>query len=79
MTRVPCGCCKGAGTVPLSGQYALTLAVLRKQREPVSGADMGRTLDISNEAACNRLKKLEKYGLAECEPYGRELLWRATK
>jgi predicted transcriptional regulator len=75
---VPCGCCRGTGVVPLASTHAATLALLRRQGEPINGANLAKLAGCSSEAMCNRLLKLEEYGLAEGEHDGRQRLWVAT-
>jgi hypothetical protein len=75
-----CQVCRGTGRVELTGAYAETLAALRAQRVPISGAALARAFpgDVSPEAMCNRLVALKRHGLAECRQNGREKLWTAT-
>lgn len=79
---VQCNCCNGTGRRPLSGVYKRTLAVLRRQRDEISGADMARLMGCKNEAMCMRLARLELIGFAESHQGIRDSrmrLWRATK
>jgi hypothetical protein len=77
--RVVCKCCKGEGSIELTGIYAETLFVLSRQTEEVSGAALARVVGCNNTAMCNRLKALEGHGLAVSRPYGRKLLWRVAR
>ncbi len=77
MPNIKCKNCHGRGTIPLSGAYSETLTMLRRCREPVSGADMAKLMGTSNEAMCNRLRMLERYNLARGEKYGRKVLWQS--
>lgn len=75
--RVPCGHCRGCGTVEVTGVYADTLALLRKQQDEVSGAELARVAGCKATAMCNRLARLERMGLATSRKYGRERLFKA--
>lgn len=75
---VPCGCCGGTGRVMLTGVYADTLALLRKQRQPLNGKQLSELDGCSNEAMCNRLRAIERYGLARSVRHGRERRWTAA-
>jgi hypothetical protein len=73
-----CPCCGGTGRVPLSGEYARTLALLRTQKQPAHGAALAWLDGCRNEAMCNRLRVLETFGLAKGERVGRRVLWAVT-
>lgn len=74
-----CGRCKGAGKIELTGEAAITLYHLRQKGSIVmTGARLGRQLGVSIEAMANRLKSLEKMGLAKSVRFGRELHWEAV-
>lgn len=77
MTTIPCGHCRGTGRIELTGIYAETLALLKKQRKPLNGAALAKLAGCKATAMNNRLVALEKHGLAEGILYGRERLWRA--
>lgn len=74
--RVECGCCRGAGTVLLSGVYLETYKVVRRLCKKKSGFVVsGRDCDSFNckaTALNNRLVALEKHGLVFSEQCGRE-------
>jgi len=74
---VSCWHCRGSGRVELTGVYADTLALLRRQREPLNGAALARLAGCSNEAMCNRLRAIERHGLAKSRRHGREAIWTA--
>jgi hypothetical protein len=74
---VECGCCRGAGRVELSQVYAATLAFLRATPGR-TGATLARLYGCSNEAMCNRLRRLERHGLAAGTRDGKAVRWRAT-
>lgn len=74
-----CPWCHGTGQCPLTGVYADTLALLRKQKSEITGADLGRLDGCKATAANNRLARLEELGLVMSRRYGRKRLYRATK
>lgn len=77
---VPCGHCQGCGQVELTGDHLLTLQILMEQAGEVSGADMARIIgSVTNEAMCNRLVILERYGLATSRRWGPKRLYKAVK
>ena len=78
IATIPCGCCRGTGRIPLTGRYAETLALLRKQKREVSGAELARLAGIRGEAMCNRLVPLERHGLATSRRDGVRRMWKAT-
>ena len=65
--------------VELTGAYAEALALLRKQKEPMNGADLARLAGVETTAMCNRLTWLAGHGLAIGERYGRQRRWRDTE
>jgi predicted transcriptional regulator len=77
IATVPCGCCRGTGQIPLGDVYRETIELLRRQSQPVNGAELARQAGCKNEAMCNRLIVLEKYGMATSRRDGRERIWTA--
>lgn len=75
---VPCSCCGGTGRLLLTGVYADTLALLRRQPGEVSGAALARQDGCKAPAMNNRLASLERLGLATSRRYGRLRLFRAA-
>lgn len=55
----------------LAAVYAQTLDMLRKHRGEITGADLARKAGCSNEAMCNRLKRLEELDFVESRVSGR--------
>lgn len=76
--RVKCPHCQGAGTVELTGVYAETLAILKRHsgHPPLNGAALAVIAGCEPTAMNNRLKALEKHGLAIGQRFGREIKWR---
>lgn len=76
---IKCKRCNGTGQMPFNGAIADTLRMLRKLREPVTGAATARRLgNVKPSAMNNRLAYLENIGLAESERYGRERKFKAV-
>jgi hypothetical protein len=75
---VPCAHCAGTGWVRLSPVYRETLALLKIQSAPVNGRQLADQAGCAGEAMCNRLRRLESYGLARGVKQGREVLWTFT-
>lgn len=73
---VACTHCGGAGRVKLSGVYADTLALLIT-RPGLNGAELAKVFGCKATAMNNRLKALERHGLARGKRYGRQVTWRA--
>ena len=76
---IKCHCCNGTGRIPFTGIYADTLALLRKQRDPMTGIELARLAKCEGTAMCNRLAALESMGFAESKPYGRKKFWKAVQ
>jgi hypothetical protein len=75
---VPCGHCKGTGTIQLTGVYAETLEILKQQKPfALNGADLAKLAGCSGMSMCNRLIALERFGLAASSKYGVSRLWAA--
>jgi hypothetical protein len=72
-----CPTCGGSGEVEVTGIYADTLLLLRRQKGEVSGADLARLDGCNATAMNNRLAALERLGLATSRRYGRQRLFRA--
>ncbi len=77
--RVCCPTCHGAGTVVLTGRYADTLALLRRQRGEVCGTALAAVAGCKVPAMCNRLAALERLGLATSRRYGCKRLYRVEE
>jgi hypothetical protein len=74
----PCWQCGGHGHVELSGVYSDTLDLLRRQNTPLSGSALSKLAGCSNESMCNRLRAIERHGLARSKRSGKERLWTAA-
>jgi len=77
--HVPCGHCHGSGQIELTGAALETLNQLVLCGREVSGAELGRMMDVSNESMCNRLVSLESYGLVTSRRHGPARLWSVNK
>lgn len=74
---IPCSRCAGTGHVEFTGEYADTLAALRKLGGEVTGAEFGRQVGIKPTAMSNRLAILERMGFAVSRVYGRKKFYKA--
>jgi predicted ArsR family transcriptional regulator len=74
---VDCAHCGGTGRVKLSGVYADTLALLIT-RPGLNGAELAKVFGCKATAMNNRLKALERHGLARGKRYGRQITGRAV-
>ncbi len=74
--RVTCGTCHGEGVVPLSGVYLETWRLLNDHGE-THGAALARLARCQATTMNNRLRALEKHGLASSRVVGRKRLYRA--
>lgn len=74
---VACSHCSGTGKVQLTGQYAETLVLLRRNKHEISGAALAFKANCEPTAMNNRLAALERMGLAESRRYGRLRLYKA--
>lgn len=74
-----CGHCGGTGHVELTGIYADTLALLRRQKSEVTGAALSKIDGCKDTTMNNRLAMLERHGFATSRRYGRERLFKAVK
>lgn len=72
-----CERCGGTGKRELTGVYLATFELLKKQKVPLSGAAMAGLTGCRGEAMCNRLRALQRLGLATSVENGRERLWVA--
>ena len=74
-----CPYCRGTGVAPIGKAYQKTLVALRRLRS-ASGAELGRILGITGEAACNRLSRMYSLGLVEpvVARDNRERRWKAV-
>lgn len=73
---VPCSHCAGEGWIVLTGVYADTLTLLKKQKKELSGVELAGIAKVNPTAMNNRLVALEGYGLATGRRYGRYRLWK---
>lgn len=76
---IRCAHCKGTGRIPLTGVYADTLALLRQQVYPVTGAELAQIAHCTGPAMNNRLAALERLGLCTSERCGVKRLYVAVK
>lgn len=76
---IPCSHCSGEGHIELTGVFAETLALLRKQTKTLNGAQLAQIAKVNPTAMNNRLVWLEGHGLAERTRYGSKSLWKATE
>ena len=74
-----CPYCGGTGRVPLTGVYAGTLELLRRQPGEATGADLARQDGCKATAMNNRLAALERFGLATSRRFGRLRLFRPAR
>jgi hypothetical protein len=72
---VSCPHCQGTALTPLAPVYSETLSVLRAQSGEISGAALGRLVGCKNAAMANRLRALERLGLAAGRRDGRTVYW----
>jgi len=78
MDQVFCQHCSGTGRREVTGIYAETLALLRRQKQEVTGADLAAIDGCKATAMNNRLASLERLGLATSRRFGRKRLYKAT-
>lgn len=76
MANVCCPHCKGTGRREVTGIYAKTLELLRRQGGERTGADLARLDGCKAPAMNNRLAGLERYGLVTSRRFGRLRLYR---
>jgi hypothetical protein len=72
---VVCGHCEGTGSVELSGVYAETLGILIGHPD-LNGAALAELAHCKPTAMNNRLKALERHGVAIGKRFGREIIWK---
>jgi hypothetical protein len=72
--KIKCPHCNGVGTVELTGVYADTLALLKKNPGS-NGAGLARIAGCKETAMNNRLVALRQHGLARAIAYGRQKKW----
>lgn len=77
--RIQCPCCRGAGTVELTGEYLETLKELLRLGREITGAELGRLMGVKPTAMNNRLARLEEIGVAVSRRWGRRRLYRAVE
>lgn len=76
MPTVPCTHCGGTGRIELTGVFADTLDLLRRQKVEVTAADLSRLDGCAATAMSMRLGRLEGLGLVTSRRYGRLRLYR---
>lgn len=74
---VECNHCGGEGEIELTGTYAETYALLRKQKVEQNGAALAHMAGCKPTAMANRLQALYRHGLANYRTVGRSKFWRA--
>lgn len=74
---VRCPHCNGNGVVPLTGVYAETLDLLFSN-PGLNGAQLARLAGCKETAMNNRLKALERHGVAKGRQHGRQIIWRSA-
>lgn len=74
---VRCTCCRGTGTVELTGEYLETFRALQAAGE-TWGARLAAILGCKPTAANNRLARLKEKGLVISRRYGRRVFYRVT-
>ena len=75
--KCPCGHCHGTGYIELTGVYAETLKLLRRQKEEITSQDLSVIDGCKATAMNNRLAALESMGFARSRRYGRKRLFVA--
>lgn len=78
---VKCGTCSGKGRVRISGVYAQTLRILRRQTSKGKAVVANRDILLfgcQGTALSNRLAWLEQHGFARSKRHGRERQYRAA-
>lgn len=76
---IQCSHCAGEGYIELTGVFAETLELLRKQPTALNGVELAELAGCNPTAMNNRLVWLEGHGLAERKRYGRSSLWTAAE
>ncbi len=72
---VVCTRCCGTGSIELTGVYAETLALVI--RHPgLNGAALAKKAGCQATAMNNRLKALERLGVAVGKKFGRQIIWK---
>lgn len=71
---VQCTHCQGTGTIQLTGVYAETLTLLISH-PGLNGAALAKLAKCKATAMNNRLKALERHGVATGKRFGREIVW----
>jgi hypothetical protein len=75
---VSCPHCDGRGRVELTGVYADTFRLLQIRRG-MNATALASIAGCKDTAMANRLRALERMGLALCRKNGRENLWTAKR
>jgi hypothetical protein len=70
-----CTHCQGTGTIELTGVYAETLTLIIR-RPGLNGAELAKLAGCNGTAMNNRLKALERHGLATGTRFGRQITWK---
>jgi Fic family protein len=77
----PCNCCGGTGRLEVTGAYAETLALLRRElrpRDEITGAALAAVAGCKPTAMNNRLARLEELGFVTSRRFGRLRLFRLS-
>ncbi len=72
-----CSQCGGSGYVTMTGVFADTLALLKKQSGEVTAAQLALVARCKATAMSNRLAALERMGFVSSRRYGRLRLFHA--
>jgi sugar-specific transcriptional regulator TrmB len=74
-----CPYCRGSGRVPIGDEFFATYIALSTAGE-IHAAELAKRMSVpcSGEAMCNRLRGLEKKGLATSRVSGRRRLYTAV-
>lgn len=75
---VTCTRCNGDGAIELTGVFAETLVLLRKQKKEVGTTVLADAAKVKIPAMNNRLAWLESHGLATSRKFGQQRLWTAS-
>lgn len=73
---VQCTHCQGTGTIQLTGVYAETLGLIISHPS-LNGATLAKLAGCNATAMNNRLKALERHGVATGQRFGRSIYWKA--
>jgi hypothetical protein len=74
---IKCRHCGGRGEIALTGVYAETLQLVKKNPR-LNGAQLAAIAGCKPTAMNNRLARLQLYGMLDSQLYGRSILWTAV-